>query len=382
MDNVDVVKSLSTRFLSAQPSCIDFSKPIPNVFVIGTYQLDEPSAATPDRSDAAEEAPSPQQSRSGSLQLFRLESDNTTTTFLQHLLTPSAILDLRFSPSRPDILAAGTSTGSISLYRLSSPTSTPPSQNPNSPTPPSSPEHSSVPTLILSKTLQAFDARTLVLSLAWNPSQHPPRRSEAAASLSDGTIATLDLGPEASVKARVPAHGLEVWSVAWSGGKGRNIFPSSSSSSRPPSSTFQSGTKEPGAGSQGRQGAGPEPKAGGRADAGRVLFSGGDDGMVRALDAGDGACAPSGPSTCSAHDGGGDGGDGNAPDPADAALRRSATPFMAGRVQLAQPTALSRWDRRTHGAGVTAVVPLPLLVHDEARRDGRHVLLTGSYDEH
>ena len=62
------IESLSAITISAQPSCIDVSKSLPRIFVIGTYQLDE-TPAPPSNHDT--------QSRSGTLQLFRLEDDNT-----------------------------------------------------------------------------------------------------------------------------------------------------------------------------------------------------------------------------------------------------------------------------------------------------------------
>ena len=77
-DGSERIRSLSAHTLSAQPSCIDFSKQIPNIFVIGTYQLDE--SGSEDSSILTDETPEPEQplqSRSGNLLLFRLEEDST-----------------------------------------------------------------------------------------------------------------------------------------------------------------------------------------------------------------------------------------------------------------------------------------------------------------
>ena len=69
----DLGKSLTTQILSSQPSCIDFSKLVPDVFAIGTYELDEASAPAA----ASEDISPPQQSRKGSVQLFRLEQNGS-----------------------------------------------------------------------------------------------------------------------------------------------------------------------------------------------------------------------------------------------------------------------------------------------------------------
>ena len=72
-DDVSLLTNpLSTHFLSAQPSCIEFSSLLSSIFVIGTYQLDESSEFA-----AGAEAAPPAQSRSGSIEIFRLEDDDT-----------------------------------------------------------------------------------------------------------------------------------------------------------------------------------------------------------------------------------------------------------------------------------------------------------------
>ncbi|MCJ1331520.1 hypothetical protein MMC10_008211 [Thelotrema lepadinum] len=392
-------QSLFTTTLSAQPSCIDFSKSLPRIFVIGTYQLDDPPTSTQDAA-APEETPSPAQSRSGTLQLFRLEDDDTMyspppPTFptqlthpgtpLQTLPLPSAVLSAHFSLSRPDILAATTSTGSISLFRLSPPTSSSPS-----------------PYLVPGKSFQAFPTTTLVLSLAWNPSSNPKLRNEAAVSLSDGSIATLDLGLSFQVKGRRRAHAEEGWCVEWS--RGKEINSSSTDGVDPDGSWSPEAGERVGTGAK-------EGKL--TVGAGHFLFSGGDDALVRAFDVECESLSPStppspspspffSPHTPRPHS---SASTPSNPSPAidlplatashsqpqeedafafDVGSVLAQTPsslattgMAAGAFVLPAPTAMARWDRMTHGAGVTAL--LPLVTGEE---ECQEMVATGSYDEY
>lgn len=58
--------SISTIFLDQPPSCLQFCPTAPDFLVVGTYLL------TVDESDA--NASSPESTRSGSLQLFKLDT--------------------------------------------------------------------------------------------------------------------------------------------------------------------------------------------------------------------------------------------------------------------------------------------------------------------
>ncbi|MCJ1388955.1 hypothetical protein MMC18_001807 [Xylographa bjoerkii] len=112
---------------------------------------------------------------------------------LQTVSTASAVLDLHFSPHRPEILAVAISTGAIEIYGLSS---------------------AHVINLELLQIVQAFDPNILVLSLAWHPS--PERSTELAVSLSDGNVALIDHSETPAVKWIEEAHSLEAWTVSWS----------------------------------------------------------------------------------------------------------------------------------------------------------------------
>ncbi len=120
------------------------------------------------------------------------------------LLTVSAILDLHFSPYQPDFFAIATSTGSLSLYKLSIP---PASRNPSA---------ASRPHLVHYGTFQLFPSSTLVLSLAWHPS-HPQL---IGCTLSTGTVALVTLAADFSnatiARSDLSRHGgLEAWTLCF-----------------------------------------------------------------------------------------------------------------------------------------------------------------------
>ena len=107
--------------------------------------------------------------------------------------TPSAVLDLHFSPHYRETLAVAMSTGVIELYVL----------------------HINGDIFLeKAKTVQAFDPSILVLSLAWHPS--PQRVTTLAVSLSDGNVALLEHDKDPAVIRVLEAHSLEAWTVAWS----------------------------------------------------------------------------------------------------------------------------------------------------------------------
>jgi diphthamide biosynthesis protein 7 len=113
-----------------------------------------------------------------------------------HTVTyPSAILDLHFSPHKPTIFAVASSTGSISLYTLST-----------------DPRHS----LIHLHTFSVFPTSTLVLSLAWHPT-HP---LILGVTLSTSTIALLRFSQAydslSILREDISPHdGLEAWTLAF-----------------------------------------------------------------------------------------------------------------------------------------------------------------------
>lgn len=68
-----LVTPLSTTFLNAEPSCIEFAPKLLDIFVVGSYTLE----TQPEESTAGQELPSTDgsQKRTGALSIFRLEKN-------------------------------------------------------------------------------------------------------------------------------------------------------------------------------------------------------------------------------------------------------------------------------------------------------------------
>lgn len=199
-------------------------------------------------------------------------------SLFQTISTPYAILDLHFSNSASNILAVATSVGAVCFYSCDV-------------------EAGSEDSLKYISTIKVADPTVLILALAWSVS--PAWPSTVAISLSTGQIGILNYGiPDAPVRL-VPAHSLEVWTIAWSTTNALDGSP--------------------------------------------YLYSGGDDSAL---------------SVHTIH-----------------SILHMETPDMEPSAQL-EYEPRSR-DIKTHGAGVTAI--LPLLTESETDREA---LLTGSYDEY
>ncbi|KAJ4255032.1 hypothetical protein NW762_009836 [Fusarium torreyae] len=122
MEGSKLVSSKVSLTLDLPPSCIQFCPAHPELFVVGTYNLqkDEDNAQEgkeegDDDSSGATKTP---QSRNGSLLVFRV--DGSELHLIQTVSQPSAILDLRFHPSQGlgDILAVVSSTGTLAVFKL------------------------------------------------------------------------------------------------------------------------------------------------------------------------------------------------------------------------------------------------------------------------
>ncbi|EFR02877.1 hypothetical protein MGYG_05878 [Nannizzia gypsea CBS 118893] len=102
--------SFSTIFLDQPPSCLQFCPTAPDFVIVGTYLL------TVDESNANDS--SPESSRSGSLQLFKLDTQSYHLSQVQRLALPHAVFDLQFSPHDPSLFAIALSAGKVSLYKI------------------------------------------------------------------------------------------------------------------------------------------------------------------------------------------------------------------------------------------------------------------------
>ena len=199
----------------------------------------------------------------------RLPSDRISS-LVYTLHTSYAILDLHFSPNKPEVLAVATSIGRICLFRLTI----------------NALDFQSLEEVSIVKLAEPS---ILVLSLAWCPPD-----IMLAASLSDGNVSIIDCKISGNERITESGHhDLEAWTVAWA----------------------------------------PEAC---RRD--RLLLSGGDDSAILVHN-------------INTH-----------PDSRD----------LSGSIY----ESLVHRDQKTHGAGVTAILPL---APTAASKD--QIVITGSYDE-
>ncbi|KAF7628858.1 hypothetical protein AFCA_000912 [Aspergillus flavus] len=105
-------QSATTIYLDQPPSCLQTCPASPNHIVIGTYLLTETKDEAND---------TVKQSKTGSVQLWRLDPETHTLTQIQKIPLPTAVFDLHFHPSKPTLFAITTSSGSVSLFRLTTP---------------------------------------------------------------------------------------------------------------------------------------------------------------------------------------------------------------------------------------------------------------------
>ncbi|KAI9839744.1 MAG: hypothetical protein M1837_002032 [Sclerophora amabilis] len=180
--DVQKLKSRISFVLELPPSCVEFCSIAPELFVVGTYQLEEER----ERSQATG------QQRKGGLTLFRVKED--ILSVVQQLSTPGGVLDLHFSPHDPRTLATALSTGSLCLYKLD--------QEPVQ--------------LTHQATFNLFPCSILVLSLAWHP--HLPY--QIALSLSDGSVYMIEVMKRESFgvirNQELHKHDEQAWTLAFS----------------------------------------------------------------------------------------------------------------------------------------------------------------------
>ncbi|KAL8797523.1 MAG: hypothetical protein Q9195_000339 [Heterodermia aff. obscurata] len=186
-----VINSLTTYILEKPPSCIEFLPLDHNFCVIGTYCLDtgDGQEECPRETDQATNVA---QSRNGSLIFFSV--NETKPSVVQSFQTSYAVLDLHFSPNKPNVLAVATSIGTICLFTVDVASQ-------------QDPELKEVSVIDIAKP------SILLLSLAWCPSKYEDGR--LAASLSDGSVVILDCEDIQHSIYQEQCHTLEVWSMAF-----------------------------------------------------------------------------------------------------------------------------------------------------------------------
>ncbi|PGH11692.1 hypothetical protein AJ79_04715 [Helicocarpus griseus UAMH5409] len=207
MTAIQTPQSLDTIFLDQPPSCLEFCPEAPDYFVIGTYLLSESSS---------NDSSGPQQTKTGSIQLFILDPESYQLTQIHKTPLPQAVFDLHFSPRDPTLLAIATSAASVSLYRLETCSS------------------ASTPTGLTHQTTIPVheDPSIPALFLSWLP---PPPGSHDiehakpctdidgfAVSFSDGQVSIFHTNPpshsfskESLTEIALPGEPIEVWYTAF-----------------------------------------------------------------------------------------------------------------------------------------------------------------------
>ncbi|KAI0597144.1 hypothetical protein F4775DRAFT_561686 [Biscogniauxia sp. FL1348] len=213
------IAPLRSLTLDLPPSCIEFCPAHPEYFVVGTYNLRKEEVVSPVKEEEKEEeeeeeeeqqqkyttatattTTSKPQNRNGSLVLFRL-TDKSDVSHVQTVPYPSAILDLHFHPSQDKnhVMAIVSSTGSLSLFRLSL------LENPSDP----------LQEIVTHKPLGG-DESVLFLSCAWHPRLH----NLIAVTTSSYEVHVLRVddswGVHETSSTPVITHTLEAWTVAFS----------------------------------------------------------------------------------------------------------------------------------------------------------------------
>ncbi|PYI33615.1 hypothetical protein BP00DRAFT_391786 [Aspergillus indologenus CBS 114.80] len=303
--------SNTTVFLDQPPSCLQFSPAIPDCCIIGTYLLSEQKDETNDANI--------QQTKTGSLQLWRINPSTNELTLLSKLPLPYAVFDLHFHPRDPSLLSIATSAGSVAFFRLT------PGENDDQP-----------PTLnhLLTHAVHE-DPSIPALFLAWTPSTWPSLTPGTntdntpldafAVTFSDSltTIFQYTPGPDpdsppqiAELDSFPASQAIEVWFAALA------TFPNASSSQQQQQQQQQAQQQIP------------------------YIFTGNDFGALHTR-----------------------------------RYDTNPTPTSSSETDDTQPQQLSalldHHDRgRHHTAGVTSILPLPIPLQDDSP-----VILTGSYDE-
>ncbi|KAI8670794.1 hypothetical protein NCS57_00552200 [Fusarium keratoplasticum] len=206
MDDLNLVSSKVSLTLDLPPSCIQFCPAHPEFFVVGTYNLQkgdtQEAQGEDDESVAAAKTP---QSRNGSLLVFKL--NGTELDLVQTVSQPSAILDLRFHPSKDsgNILAVVSSTGTLAVFKLD------PTQNASLPL-----EH------IATSRCDDIGEDVLFLQCNWHPVI--PRLIGVTTSTSSARLLRLDdkfCITEQYADLNIP-NSLEAWCIAFSPGTAKS----------------------------------------------------------------------------------------------------------------------------------------------------------------
>ncbi|KAJ5703832.1 hypothetical protein N7493_010970 [Penicillium malachiteum] len=187
-------KSQTTVFLDQPPSCLEFCPEIRDHFMVGTYLL----------SETKNEGGEVQQTKTGSVQLWKLDPSTSELSLVQRLALPYAVFDLHFHPRERNEFAIATSTGLVVLFNISG--------------------DSNNPTINQIWTKQVHEDESIpALFLAWAPQGWFPRPTSDgfAVTFSDSRTAVFGTDKDISDVDEITEWGsfvareiIEVWFVA------------------------------------------------------------------------------------------------------------------------------------------------------------------------
>ncbi|KAK0384306.1 hypothetical protein NLU13_8394 [Sarocladium strictum] len=198
MEGIQPIASSFSSILELPPSCIQFCPAHPDLFVVGTYNLErEENQSKGDNAVPESDEPSNKpQTRNGSLLVFRI--NGTEPTLIQTVQQPSAVLDIRFHPTERGILAVASSTASLGIYKLEE------SEDATAP----------LRELAVSEPLGP-EIGTLFLQCQW----HPTQKSWLGVTASTGLAYLVELSEDWTSSRMTQLNlesPLEPWSIAFS----------------------------------------------------------------------------------------------------------------------------------------------------------------------
>ncbi|CAI7577383.1 unnamed protein product [Penicillium glandicola] len=199
MGSIQHPQSATTVFLDQPPSCLEFCPEAPDHFIVGTYLLSEKKT----------EDGEIEQSKTGSLQLWKLDPVSKTLSQIQRIAVPYAVFDLHFHPRQKNLFAIASSVGSVSLFQVSTTTG----------------DASATPSVTQLWTKQVHEDPSIpALFLAWAPQNWFPKPAADGFAVTFSDSRTAVFGTEGDIRQEsIEEWGtyeakqmIEVWFVALS----------------------------------------------------------------------------------------------------------------------------------------------------------------------
>ncbi|CAI7590382.1 unnamed protein product [Penicillium palitans] len=203
MTGIQHPQSATTVFLDQPPSCLEFCPEAPDHFIVGTYLLSE------NKTEDGEI----EQSKTGSLQLWKLDPVSKALSQIQRIAVPYAVFDLHFHPRNKNLFAIASSVGSVSLFQVST-----------------TGDASASPSITQLWTKQVHEDPSIpALFLAWAPQNWFPKPAADGFAITFSDSRTAVFGTEGDIRQEesIEEWGtyeakqmIEVWFVALSTSKG------------------------------------------------------------------------------------------------------------------------------------------------------------------